>query len=96
MNVRVKSKLEQKIDNETEDNYRCKVDFVKDDLGQLSQFFAFAERLIEQIQTSDTVSLQLARDVGYAQFWLEEHEASLERFQKIIYVIQKTEIKPQP
>jgi hypothetical protein len=94
MNVRVKSKLEQKIDDEIEDNYRGKVDFVKDDLEQLSQFFAFAERLIEQIQTSDTVSLSLARDVGYAQFWLEEHEASLERFQKIIYVINKTEIKP--
>ena len=88
---RVKSKLEQRIDEIAECDLD-KVEYVKSKLDQLGQFFRFAEKIIEQIQTSDTVSLELAKDIGYAEFWLEEHEVALERFEAVLYFIKQNEI----
>ncbi len=88
---RVKSKLEQRIDAIAECDLD-KVEYIKSKLDQIGQFCGFAEKIIEQIQTSDNVSLKLARDIGYAEFWMEEHEAALERFQVVINFIRQHEI----
>jgi hypothetical protein len=85
---RVKSKLEQRIDAIAECDLD-KVEYVKSKLDQIGQFCGFAEKIIEQIQTSDTISLQLARDIGYAEFWMEEHEEALERFHAVVNFMRK-------
>jgi hypothetical protein len=88
---RVKSKLEQRIDAIAECDLD-KIESVKSKLDQIGQFCRFAEKIMEQIQTSDNVSLQLARDIGYAEFWLEENEEVLDRFQVVVNFIQQNEI----